>query len=221
MNLLDWLFIVLLSITILSFVFFVWSLVWMYYTKKQSKNISCRNIKKKKLRKKRIRQKKKLERKSHYYLKQSIVLLFVGFLIGGSAFYSRYYQLMHLGEKDSHAIVQSYSLLNTIDEQLTRLDKPEESSKVQSTLSDVSGKLASYGKRSADERLSQDGQNLLNRLYKNMKELGLNLSNQSVQTLNDEETLNGYEADIQRTRSDQKKVFDYFHIDEKVLKQQQ
>ena len=51
-----------------------------------------------------------------------------------------------------------------------------------------------------------------------MKELGLNLSNQLLDSLKESETLASYQEDIKKIQVNQKNVFIYFHIDESALK---
>ncbi len=72
--------------------------------------------------------------------------------------------------------------------------------------------------RTADGRLSAEGQKDLNRLYANMKELGLNLGSQTIETLSDQTTLEAYQADLEKTKTNQKKVFEHFRINEDSLK---
>ncbi|MEI5994481.1 hypothetical protein [Candidatus Enterococcus mansonii] len=219
MEILDWFFIVLFSLAILSLIFSIAYLIFSLVTKKNINTIKSKRVKNKRKRKKLIRKRKKLEAQKKKQIKLGVIFLLSGVLFISGAFYSRYYQATNLGKKDSDAIVQGYYLIHTIEQQLGKVDDEENAVRTQKNLYDLSARLSSYGARSADGRLSQQGQMLLNRLYSAMKELGLNLSNQSVDTLRRQEIMESYKKDIQKTKTNQKKVFDYFDVDEKALNQ--
>lgn len=217
MEILDWLFIGLLSLAILCFVFTVIYFVLRTMTTKKLKQVEHRRPKKKEKRKKWARHCRMLAKKAKKELKKALILLSIGLLALAGAFYSQYYQATNLGKKDSAALVQGYYLVTEISEQVQKAPTTDNPQKVQATLRNLSARLASYGARSADRRLSEEGQAMLNRLYKNMKELGLNMNNQSIDSLKNPDTYASYLTDIEKTEANQKKVFQHFHIDEKSL----
>ena len=219
MEILDWLFIILLSLAILALIFAFFQLVSSTAKNKKIEALKKQRSKNKRKRKKITVQRKKLERLKKKERKRSIVFIIIGMIAAGGAFYSWYYQSMNLGEQDSTAVVQGYLLNTQLEAQLTAIDKGKNVEKTKKNILDLSARLANYGARRADGRLSKEGQLMLNQLYKNMKELGLNLSNQSIHSLQEGETLAGYQEDIKKIKTNQKQVFDYFHIDESSLKE--
>lgn len=219
MTILDWVFIGLLSTAILSGIFTLLNMLFFFRNKKELQKIKKQRIKNKRKRKKRTIRVRVLEKKRRGQLRNAILLLLFTGIFVSSAFYSRYYQSTHLGERDSEAIVQGYYLLTMLDEQMSQINESDNPEKLRKNIYDLSARLASYGARTADPRLTEEGESKINRLYSNMKELGLNLTNQSLEQLQQAEILEGYLADVEKTKQNQKLVFDYFKVNESALKQ--
>lgn len=218
MEILDWLFIGLLSLAILCFVFMLIFSVVTMQTGKKIHRLKVKKPKRKPKLKKWKRACRALMKKRKQQIRWVITFLLIGIIGLSGAFYSRYYQATNLGKKDSDALVQGYFLISGIEEQLNQVQGTDNPKKVQGTLYDLSARLASYGAHSANGRLSEEGQKQLNRLYSNMKELGVNMGSQTVESLSDQETLDGYKADLKKTQDNQKKVLKYFRINEASLK---
>ena len=221
MELLDWFFIILLSLAILSLVFFVGFMIFSIHIGNNIRSMKKIRLKNKRKRKKQLRQRRELEKKRKKQIRLVTTFLVCTLVFGSGALYSRYYQATNLGKKDSDAIVQGYYLMNEIQGQLEQVETTENEVKLQKNLYDLSARLASYGAREANGRLSDEGKILLNRLYTNMKELGLNMANQSIETLRNKGVLEGYLADIKKAKENQAKVFTYFNVNENALKQKQ
>lgn len=216
-EILDWIFTVLVSFFILGLIFSVIYLFSLLKTQKRLKKLKKNKPKNKKKRKKWVRQRKKGERQRKKQLRLVLFFIIGSLICGATAAYSRYYQATNLGEKDSDAIIQGYHLINGIQKQLDQIDDKKYEVKIQKNLYDLSARLSSYGARNADRRLSPEGQLLLNRFYANMKELGLNINNQSVDSLRNKKIMDGYDSDLTKAKQNQEKVFTYFHIDERAL----
>lgn len=219
MEILDWLFIGTCSAAIfflvLALVYFVLVLV---NTSKVKKWKQAKPRKKRK-RKRWRRTCRILEKKKSASIRFFVLFFVIACLGGGTAFYTRYYQATNLGKEDTEALVQAHYLLSNIEEQLNQIHETDNPKKIQENIYDLAARLANYGVRTADRRLSMEGQKELNRLYVNMKELGLNLGSQTFETLNDQDTLSGYLSDMKKTKTNQKKVFKYFRINESSLKE--
>lgn len=216
MEIFDWIFIVLFSIAIFCVFVLILILFALFKTKKKMNSIKKTRGKNKK---KRIKRYHQLRKKKKQRIVQLIIVIFVGMFCFSSAFYSRYYQATNLTERDSNAIIQGHFLIQSIEEQFKQLSE-DDGIKIQKNIYELSAKLSSYGTRTADVRLSKEGQSLLNRLYVNMKELGLNLSSQSVSNLKNQEISLSYQKDIEKMKNNQKLVFDFFGINESNLKKQ-
>lgn len=219
MSSLDKIFIGVLSLAILcvvlSIVYFVAGILTAtkgneLKNKKPKNKKSCRKLKK------RIQLLTKKRRKQ---INTGILLLICGMLSVGIGMYVRYYQATNLGDRDSDGIVEGYYLLNQINLQLEEIAQTPSLEKSRNNIRDLAAKLSSFGMRSADPKITVEGQRLLNRYYSQIKELGLNLNNQSVERLQEEQVYDIYMSDIEKSKDSQKKVFDYFKVDESALQQ--
>lgn len=220
MELLDWVFIGLVSVAILCLVFSIISGWLVLKLGSQIKRLKQKRVKKKRNRIRIKRQIRKLERQRKQPKRAWVLFMIVFVLTTGGAASSRYYQSTNLGAADADAIAQGYNLVNQIENQLNQgKSEGADIEKIHKNIYDLSGRLSSYGARKANGRLSKEGQLLLNRLYSNMKELGLNLSNQSVENLQDSELMASYQVDLEKTKQNQKKVLAYFRVDEKKLQE--
>ncbi|MGC6769304.1 hypothetical protein ACYSNR_15805 [Enterococcus sp. LJL128] len=218
MEILDWLFIGALSAAILFLVLALVYFVLIFVNSSKVKKMKQTKPKKKKKRKRWRRACRMLEKKKSASIRSFVLFFVLASLGGGTAFYARYYQATNLGKEDSEALIQGYYLIANIEEQLNQIPGTDNPKKIQGNIYDLSARLANYGVRTADGRLSAEGQKDLNRLYANMKELGLNLGSQTIETLSDQTTLEAYQADLEKTKTNQKKVFEHFRINEDSLK---
>lgn len=217
MSVLDWLFIGLLSTAILCLLFVVVFFIQSLVDGGRRKKLQKKRIKNKRKRKKLKREIQRLRRKQTAGLRNALLLLVLGGALGGGAFYSRYYQSHTLGEKDTDAIVQGYYLIDTIEQALNAEDALDNPGKTANTIRDLTGRLSSYGTRVANRRLTTEGQSLLNRQYGYMKELGVNLYAKVDQYLESPEQLAIVQQDIEKIKTQQKKVFEHFKINESSL----
>lgn len=219
MSILDWLFIGILSTAILCIIFAVVFLISYFLTKKKRLALKQRRIKNKK--KRRVLKKKihLLKQKGKKQMQSGVIFLSLGVILAGGAAFSRYHQATNLGNRDSDAIVEGYYLLNKTSEQLGTIEGTTNVEKTRKNLRELAAKLSGFGVRYADPRLTVDGQQLLNRYYTQMKEIGLNLNNQSIESLQEKTTYDNYLADIKKVKTIQKKVFTYFNVNESALSQ--
>lgn len=219
MSLLDWVFIGTLASAILFALFFLLSIVLLFSTGKQIQQLTkirTKNSRKRKKIKRALKRAKTKQKKQRWSLVVCVIL--VG-ILSSTAFYARYYQATNLGDRDSEGIVQGYYLLNETKDQIERLSESSHSEKAENNLRELAAKLSSFGMRGADGRLTEEGQRLLTRYYNQVKELGLNLNNQSVEMLDNPETREVYLNDLQKAQKTQGKIITYFKINETALKQ--
>lgn len=219
MSTLDWSFIALLSSALLFFLLGLLSVILAMRTKQKLLLYRKRKPKNKRKRKQFLFQRKRLIDQKKRQLTTSAVLLILMLLTLSGAYYSRYYQRNHLYIKDSDSIVQSYYLVNEAKTQLMNIKTGENPQKAVKNLREISLTLSSYGARKAYQGLATDGQLLLNRHFAMLKELGVNLSSQTLETLEEAEVLDGYFNDLQKVVDSQKKVFVRFKVNEAALKQ--
>lgn len=219
MTILDWVFIGLFSGAILSLIFFIVYLSFSFISKGKVKSLNNRKKPKdKRKRKKLMVARRRLQEKSGKQLRNGIVFLVLCLLLAGGAGYARYYQMTNLDDEDANSIVQGYYLLNQTEEQLDSISNGDQSSKAVGTLREYAARLAGYGVIQSSTRLGLEGQQLLNRYYNSVKTLGLNLANQSADTL-DEATISGFVDDIAKIKAQEQKVMAHFSISESALQQ--
>lgn len=221
MSILDGLFIGLVSGTILFFFFGLLFLGVRLKVGKKIKNLERLRPKNEKKRRRLMKVLRGRRAKAKKYTRNSLILLTLGLLCLGGSVYSRYYQSTSLSERDSEAIVEGYYLLQQTENQMLSINETDNVEKTRSNLRELSARMASFGTRQADGRINLEGQKLLNRYYSLMKELGLNLNNQSIESLQNLEIYDEYMMDIEKTKEAQGNVIEKFKVNEQALQQNQ
>lgn len=218
MSMLDWSFVTLLSSALLFFLFALFSVVLSIITSRKLRRFKRRPPKDKRKRKQFIMKRRKVEKQVKRQRNSGITLFVLMLIATGSALYTRHYQMNNLHTKDSESIVQSYYLLDEVELQLNNIKNDENPQKSIKNLRELSLSLSSYGARRAYQGLTEDGQMLLNRHFVLLKELGTNLSSQTVDSLGKADTMEGYQKDVKKVRDSQQEVFKRFKVNEAALK---
>ncbi|MCA5013558.1 MULTISPECIES: hypothetical protein [unclassified Enterococcus] len=219
MTILDGLFIGILSTAILCMIFASAFFVSSFFIRKKIKQLEQRRPKSKKKRKFLKKKIFKLRKRRKKRLRSGLILFMLGGLLAGGTVFSRYHQATNLSDRDSDGIVEGYFLLNKTEQQLAAVKETTNKEKTSKNLRELAAKLSGFGVRYADPRLTLEGQKLLNRYYSQMKELGLNLNNQSAESLQEKTIYDDYVADIKKVQATQKKIFVYFNVNESALEQ--
>lgn len=220
MSLLDYSFVIALSCALLFLLLSLFYLIATFLTRKKLKPLKRRPPKNKQKRKRFLVKRRKLEKQKKKQRNLALFFMLLMVLTAGTAFYARYYQMTNLEAGDSEAIVQSYYLLDDVETQLTNIQKGENPEKSIKNLREVASRLASYGARRAYTGLNEEGQKDLNRYFSMLKDLGVNLNGQTVETLEAPGSLDGYFSDIKKVKENQSQVFKEFQVNEAALKQQ-
>lgn len=219
MQLLDWLFVGVLSAAILCFLLMLFFMILSIGTGKKQQALRQKKVKNKRKRKRLKRELRQLTQKKKRQRINGLLLFFVSLALGGGAFYARYYQATNLSDYDSNNVVQAYYLMSETTQVVADVKDSDNQAKAENTLRELAARLASYGGKKSSTRITAEGQRLLNRYYTSMKELGLNLNSQTRESLQNQETYDGFLSDIEKTTSQQKQVIDYFGINESALQQ--
>lgn len=219
MSLFDWSVILLFATGIFfALLTILWLLLFFIGLKRYRLLMKQRLSKKKRRRKKELRQRRRMKKAYKQRLIGSICYSLLALLLIGSGLFLRHYQQNHLQGEDSEALVQSYFLLAHAKEQLKKIQAGENPQKSLGNLQEITSQLASYGARRASRQLAEDGQTLLNRQYVLLKDLGVNLNGQVLETLQNEPVMASYLSDIENVQTSQKKVFERFQVNEAALK---
>lgn len=219
MSILDWSFVALLSSTLLFVLFGGLAFLVAFSTNKKLKKFKRKPPKDKEKRKRFLSERNRLKKQKKRQKNWGFFCISLVLLTGCGAFYSRYYQMTNLEAGDSEAIVQSYYLTDEIRVQLTNIENNENPEKSIKNLRDIASRLASYGTRMAYPGLTEEGQKTLARHYALIKNLGVNLSVQTTETLSDRQVMDGYVKDIKKVKESQSKVFEMFKVNESALQQ--
>lgn len=213
---LDWLFLGLVSGGILSLVVCLALIILKILAHSAIRKLPGEKPASKRKRRQLVHQQSQLKRQSYWYTIGAVVFFGLVVLLIASATYSRSYVSTHLNQRDSEAIVTGYYLLKETQINLEKIqgDNPE---KAHNTLGELTAKLAGYGVYRSSDRLSLNRQQALNRYYTTLKELGLNLSSQSLEALKAQETYDNYLADLKQLTETQQDLFSLFDVNEQAL----
>lgn len=208
------------SLALILLILFIWRILIIIKTSKKLKNLNNQRIKRKSSKRKKHQQIKIVRHKRQRSIKQAILLVVLFVMTSGAAGYSRFYQLTNLATNDSESIVKGYYLVAEASKQLELDQQTGEKEQVDETnYQHTAIQLASYAPKKADTYGSKEGQLALNKYYRQLGQLGINMSSQSYAELGASDTLqNSFFSDIQRIESIQKEVIDLYKINEESLK---
>lgn len=165
-------------------------------------------------RKKRLKQ-KEIKRIN---LRRGVILGIMGLSLSGLAGYINYYQATNMSKSDVENITTGYYILDQMAQQLKEVEAETKSDeKMNDNIHTLSIRMASFSSKRASDQGTKESQLLLNRYYAKMGQLGINLSAQRVTHLREENLLESYQSDVERVKESQKKVLDFYRIDEKSL----
>lgn len=210
MTKLQWLFIGSVSVTLLSFIFFLFYLLSYVLINKKTKQKSEVQDGDQQLR---HRMKKCIK-------KTGIFLMFT--LISGSgAGYIAYYQATNLSDTDSTNLSEGYFYLSDLKKELEMIQEgKEDEAKSQSTINHITTAMSSYSIKKASAMNTVEGQRILNRYYQAMAELGLNISRESRTLSSDPEAITESLEDIEKLQTNQEKVLEFYQVDIAALESQ-
>ena len=219
MSVLDWLFTGLLSCGILFFLFSLSLVFASIQTRRELKQVKKRSPKGKKRKKKWRRHCQKLKKKANKRLVGALALVVLCGTSIGSAAYARYYQLTNLNNRDKEMLVQSYFLIDELEEELVKIQNGANPEKSEEKLLNRTSLLITYTGHEPSQGLSVEGQRLLKRYYNSARELGVNMNAQRGIQYKEADIVERYLADIQKVRARQQEVFEAFQINQAALKQ--
>lgn len=214
--------IILIAGISLSILLLILSGVYLFQfilSKKEIKKLSKDRPKDKKKRRRWKRKVNELENKKTKKLRGFIFSLLATLIIGGGSAYAKFYIATNISDEDTDNIVYGYFLLDQLEQQIKDIDKGNEQ-KVNKNVHVLSVSISSFSSKKGDNRGVEEAQILLNQYYSKLGQFGLNMTTQNMTELREskekqEECL----ADIKTVKTAQKKVMDYYKIDESSLKQ--
>lgn len=220
MTTLDWIAVIALALAILFLLFMILFIVLRVRSGKQLKKLKKFRPKNKKKRKKLIHQRRKLESKRRKYLVSALGLFILSGIGAGISVYTVYYQSTNLDQQDQELIVKGYHYLGDIEEQLALAEKGEGGGELGNDLTTLASRLGTFAVARADYRLGGEYQQVLNRYYSSLKDLGINLASRNLTFYTNSEELADFQEDVAKVRKNQKEVFEVFTINEDSLREQ-
>lgn len=219
MSILDWLFILMLSTSVLFLFFGLIYLILSISKQKKYNSLKSKKIRNKQKKKKIKRMLSRIKKQQRKNTQTSLLLFVLATATLSGGIYARHYQQTHLETEDANAIVQSYFLVEEIEKDLQGLSEGSDAGRVNEKLADMTSLMITYGNKNAFGGLSTDGQKKLNRYYALVREFGVNLSNRTLENLNDSTYVSNYLEDIKKIKKSQKQIFEVFKVNESALKQ--
>lgn len=208
-----------ISISIILFILMIVSLIQFILAKKEIKKLIANKPKNKKKRRRWKQNVLKLENNKSKKLKYMLFSLLGTIVIGGASGYAKYYQSTTISGQDIDNIVYGYYLLENVEEQINKIDKNNDK-KGSDNLHTLGISLSSFASKKGSEKGVEEAQVLLNQYYSRVGQFGVNLSSQNFEELKkSKEKQSEYLEDIKRVKITQKKVIDYYKIDESSLKE--
>ncbi|NKC68430.1 hypothetical protein [Vagococcus fluvialis] len=215
MDFLQWLFIIGIATTIISIML---ALYFLLFFIKQKNEINKEKNRMKGRRKRNKKLLKELQQKQKKSIKNMIYFFIFALLLGSGSAYISYYQATNLSDDDMANISDGFYYLSDLQEALEGIQSqeidPEDS---QQTINFIVTSLAGYSVKKGSTLNTIEGQRVLNKYYKAMSELGLNISHNSVNLFTDESIINESLLDLKKVQFYQKKVLEFFKIDSSAL----
>ncbi|MBP1048110.1 hypothetical protein I6N96_17595 [Enterococcus sp. BWM-S5] len=220
MTTLDLIAVIALASAILFLLFTVLLIVLRVRLGRQLTKLKRVRTKNKKKRKRLVRQRRAVEKKRRKYMISALALFILGSAGVGISAYTIYYQSTNLNQKEQEQIVKGYYYLNDIEDQLMLAESGTGGEELSSDLTTLASRIGAFAVVRADYRLGSDYQQLLNRYYSSLKDLGINLASRNLTFYDNVEELADFKEDVAKVRSNQKEVFKAFSVNEDSLKEQ-
>lgn len=211
MNIIEIMFICLISLSIVFLAFSLLNVIIYFITKKKILALNKKKRHKKKYRK----QLRQLSKDQAHYFKRALILFLISIMVMSGYFLIKSYVEKHLFSDDLDTVMSGYFLVDNYEKSVTQA-KNSDGKKVDVTkkITDNSNRMASYMTETPSDMLSVDGQRLLNKYYKSLSESGMNTVPMAQQLYGNEELSKECIQNLTVVKENQKEVFSYFNIDE-------
>lgn len=204
--------VLLISIIIIILALLVFNLV-IYINEKRV--ISTLNVKKKKERKKKQNLLSKNRKTRNRLLRFFIIELIVS---GGFVFYFNY-QNSNMTNLDSDLLVRGYFLVDDFTNELEKSSAKTDSQDASvQNIKYLALSMASYSNKMSDSANTVEGQQLLNKYYKMIGQLGMNATKDSSLFYGNQQNIKEqYTSDLKRVKDIENQVFEYYKVNANAL----
>ncbi len=212
---------VLLGLIVVSIVLLFFSFTLFFrniYTRKKIKFITLERSKSRRRKKENNQKIKQLENEKRSRVKKMIFLFIVSLILVASSSYMKVYISRRISSEDEATFAKAYYLVRNFEEQIElAATESEEEEKVVRNINYLATTMASYGIYKANYLNSEEGQLILNKYYDGVKELGVNHTTIAGDFYGNPTLLEETKADIERIKVNEKKVLEFYKINESVL----
>jgi len=219
MNVVSLIIVGIISVSLVLLIFGIIMLFQLVKTTKELKNLPSKPPKSRKKRKKWKETQGLLNKKIKKKRISSIVFVVLSIVLGAISYYVIYYQSTNLTSEDEKNIVTSYYLLRDFQKEIDKAAKKEiDESASNQNIRYLATRLASYTSNKASTLNTIEGQSALNRYYSSLSQLGLNATRESSNFYGNLAIVEEFQSDIKKTITYETSAFDYFKINQDVLK---
>lgn len=149
----------------------------------------------------------------------SFFWIFFSLVLGLSAIFIIYYRSMNLTAEDEKSVVNSYYLLRDFQSEIDKAaTKEKDETASRQNIRYLATSLSAYTSKKASILNTSEGQSTLNRYYASLAQLGLNATRESNNFFGNPTLVKEFQADIEKTITYEKNTFDYFKINQDILK---
>lgn len=210
----------LLGLMVVSIVFLFISfflLLLNICTVKKIKSIASQRIDSRRKKKKNNQKIRQLENEKRSRLNKMIPLFILSLFLVISSVYMKVYISRSISSDDKTTFVNAHNLVRNFEEQIDIAATVSEEEKIVRNINYLATAMASYGIYKANYLNSEEGQLILNRYYDAVKELGVNNTTRAGDFYGNPTLVEETKADIERIKVNEKKVLEFYKIDESVL----
>lgn len=218
MDVLQWVFLVGVSLAILSLILTLYFVVSFFAQGKKIKKMAGTRIKNKRKKKKIMTQLSLMKKQKKKVGRNILIFSMVSLLSSGASYYVTYYQATNLSVEDTQNLTDGFYYLRDLQTELEAIQAGKaDGARSKQTIAFVVTSLAGYSVKQANTLNTIEGQSVLNRYYNAMSELGINVSRRTSQLADNSEVLKESMKDIEKVMGYQSQAFSFFKVDESVL----
>lgn len=212
MSKLQWIFIGSVSVTLLSFIFFLYFFISSIFISKKVKQKS-------KVQDGITDQQLRHRMKKH--ITKTLIFLMLMLVSGSGSAYIAYYQATNLSDTDSVNLSEGFFYLSDLKKELEKMqDGEEDEEKSQSSLNYMTTAMSSYSIKKASVMNTVEGQRILNQYYQGIAELGININRTSRTLSSNPEAIIEAIEDIEKLQAYQEKVLEFYQVNIAALESQ-
>lgn len=164
------------------------------------------------------KKKKRENKKKQKELKKLILYLLAILLFLSASFVGiNYVRNNQLAKEDKQVILESQNIILDLEKEVQLMENAEvEQIDFEKTMIDIGSIMATKGLHKASEFYPDENQQLLNRYYGSIKELGILLSNDAKSLYDNKNRIDELKQDIKKVNQYEKKVSKKYKLNKKV-----